>query len=190
MYKFGKIQKKIILVLLGGVALGMSRSPNQYYRALRAIKKDWNKINQGTFNRSIKRLTKEKFLIEKKGKDGSFELILTKKGRREASRLNFIGNTINIKNSKKWDKKWRVVAFDIPEKDRIFRGILRQHLFELDFYKLQNSVFVSPYPFEKPILELISLYSAEKYVRVITALKIDNEKKLKEIFSKKHKGFI
>jgi CRISPR-associated endonuclease Cas2 len=174
---------------LGGVAFGMTRSPTQYYRALRAIKKDWNKINQGTFNRSIKRLTKEKLLKEEKRKDGSFKLILTEKGKKEARRLNFVGNTINIKNFKKWDKKWRIVAFDIPEKDRIFRGILRQHLFELGFYKLQNSVFVSPYPFEKSILELVSLYSAEKYVRVIMASKVDNEKKLKKIFSKKYKRF-
>ncbi|HBR71810.1 MAG TPA: PaaX family transcriptional regulator, partial [Candidatus Moranbacteria bacterium] len=44
--------------------------------------------------------------------------------------------------------------FDIPEKDRIFRGILREHLYELKFFRLQNSVFVSPHPFEKMILEL------------------------------------
>jgi CRISPR-associated endonuclease Cas2 len=97
--------------------------------------------------------------------------------------LRLLDKSVNFVKSKKWDKKWRIVAFDIPEKDRIFRNILRKHLFNLSFYKLQNSVFVSPYPCEKLIKDLINLYSANSYVKVITAIKIDDEKKLKKQFS-------
>ena len=99
--------------------------------------------------------------------------------------MDLMGNAIKFKKPKKWDGKWRLVLFDIPEKDRVFRDILRKHLKTLKFRKLQHSVFVSPYPFEKPILELVRLYSAEKYVRVISAMKIDNEKNLKKYFFKK-----
>ena len=182
MYRFGKIQKKIVLVLLGGVALGMSGSPSRYYKTFKALKRDWERINQGSFNRSIRNLTKEKLVEEKILEDGSFKLMLTKKGKEEAKKLNLLGSTIKFKKPKKWDGKWRVVLFDILETDRIFRTILRRHLYDLNFIKLQHSVFVSPYPFEKSILELSALYSAERYIRVITALKIDNEKKLRKIF--------
>ena len=72
--------------------------------------------------------------------------------------------------------------FDIPEKERAFRDILRAHLYRLEFYKLQQSVFVSPHPFEKAILDLVAVYAAEAHVRVITAIKIDNEAKLKKHF--------
>lgn len=184
MYKFGSVQRKILLVLMGGVALGLSGSPRQYFRTFRTIRKEWAKINQQNFNRSIRRLSREKLIEEKTLPDGSFKLVLTKKGKEQARKMSILGSTITFKKPKKWDGKWRVVLFDIPEKDRIFRAILRDHLYTLDFMKLQNSVFVSPYPFEKSILELVALYSAEKYVRVITATKIDNETGVKKHFFK------
>ncbi len=182
MYKIGPIKRKILLALLGSVALGFSKDPRQYYRNLRLIKNEWKKINQQAFTRSVQRLAKEKLLEEKKLPDGSFKLVLTAKGKREARILELLGNSIKFRIPKRWDGKWRVVLFDIPEKDRIFRDILREHLRNLKFAKLQHSVFVSPYPFEKPILELIEIYSAHPYVRVITAEKIDNEEDIKDHF--------
>lgn len=185
MYKIGLIQRKILLSLLGGVALGMSSSPRQYFRTFRKIRKEWNKIDQRNFNRSMKTLSKEKLIEEKILSDGSFRLVLTKNGKEQAKKLNLLGSRIDFKKPKKWDGKWRIVIFDIPEKDRIFRNILREHLCKLEFFKLQHSVFVSPYPFENAILELTRLYSAQAYVRVITAMKIDNEDRLKRYFFKK-----
>jgi phenylacetic acid degradation operon negative regulatory protein len=184
MYKFGTVQRKILLVLLGGVALGLSPSPNQYFKTLRKLRKEWGKIDQRNFNRSVRRLASEKFVEEKILSDGSFKLVLTEDGKKYAKKLSLLGSSINFKKPKKWDGKWRIVLFDIPEKDRLFRDILREHLYELNFRKLQHSVFVSPYPLEKQILELVVLYSAEPYVRVVTATSIDNEEKLKKHFAK------
>jgi phenylacetic acid degradation operon negative regulatory protein len=186
MYRFGPIQQKILLALLGGVALGSSSSPRQYFRTFRQLKKEWGKINQRNFNRSIHKLSRNKLVEERKLPDGSFKLVLTEDGRKQVKRLNFLDSSIKFMKPKKWDGQWRIVIFDIPEKDRVFRDILRDHLYALKFYKLQQSVFISPYPFEKYILDLVALYSAELYVRVITATKIDNESQLKKHFS----GFI
>jgi hypothetical protein len=185
MYKFGPIQKKILLTLMGGVALGLSKNPRQYYRTLRVIKKDWQKVNQQNFKRSITKLADEKFLEEKILPNGSIKLVLTQKGREQARRLSLLGGSIKFKKPKHWDGKWRIVLFDIPEKDRVFRNILREHLRNLKFMKLQHSVFVSPHPFEKQILELVEIYSASPYVRVITAIKIDSEVTIKRHFFKK-----
>ncbi|MFZ2154055.1 MAG: hypothetical protein WAV16_02375 [Candidatus Moraniibacteriota bacterium] len=185
MLRIGKNQKKIMLILLGGLALGLSNSPRKYFDTFNKIKKDWNDIDRRTFNHSCKRLSQEKLIEERKMPDGSFKLVLTKKGKVAASELSLIGSAINFKKPEKWDKRWRIVIFDIPEKDRMFRDILRQHLYALNFFKIQQSVLVSPYPYEEAILELVSLYSAERYVRVITAISIDNEKRLKAHFFKK-----
>jgi hypothetical protein len=182
MRKIGSTQQKILLTLLGGVALGFSASPRQYFKTLRQLKKEWKKIDQRNFNRSILSLSREKLVEEKTLSDGSFKLVLTKNGKTQARRISLFGGAIEFKKSKKWDGKWRMVFFDIPEKDRIFRDILRGHLYDLKFYKLQQSVFVSPYQYEKPILELVSIYHAESYVRVVTATKIDNEAVLKKYF--------
>ncbi|MDD4531711.1 MAG: hypothetical protein PHH21_03345 [Candidatus Pacebacteria bacterium] len=182
MHKFGSVQKKILLALLGGVALGCSRNPRQYFSTLKKINREWKRINQGNFYRSVKKLSSEKLVEEKNLPDGSFRLELTKKGKQEAKRIDLLGNTINFKKPKGWDGKWRLVFFDIPEKERQFRDILRQHLYNLDFFKIQQSVFISPHPFEKPISHLVSIYSAKQYVRIVTAVKIDNESKIKKHF--------
>jgi DNA-binding transcriptional regulator PaaX len=72
--------------------------------------------------------------------------------------------------------------FDIPEENRSFRDILRDHLRELKFYKLQHSVFLSPYPYEKPLAELVDLYGAQPFVRIMTVSWIDNDEKIRRHF--------
>lgn len=48
-----------------------------------------------------------------------------------------------------WDGIWRIVAFDIPEKDASLRAALRRRLHEHRFGWLQNSVWISPDPIEE-----------------------------------------
>ena len=47
--------------------------------------------------------------------------------------------------SKRWNKRWYLVIFDIPEKRRHDRHILRDWLKRTGFGKLQHSVWISPY---------------------------------------------
>jgi len=187
MYKLGPVQKKLILLLLGGFILGMETSSIRYYRKLKLLRKEWKKINQQNFTRSVKRLSSQRLVKEVVSPDGSFKLVLTEEGVRQARIQSLFGKTISFKNPKEWDKKWRIVVFDIPEKDRHFRDVLRLHLRELKFYKLQQSVFVSPYPCEKQLLELISIYKVESFVRIMTADWVDNQEKLQKHFFKPEK---
>jgi CRISPR-associated endonuclease Cas2 len=56
-----------------------------------------------------------------------------------------------IQIPKKWDKKWRVIIFDIPEKKRRIRAEVRRILMEAGFQRLQDSVWVHPYDCEDVI---------------------------------------
>ena len=188
MYKFGPVQQKILLVLLSGLALGAAHSSTQYFRALKIAHAAWKEIDQRNFNRSLRRLSHQKLLVESQLSDGSFRLVLTPEGAREARRLSLLGRSIRFKKPKTWDKKWRLVLFDVPETDRVFRDVLREHLHTLEFYRLQQSVFVSPYPYEAAILELVHLYGAEAYVRVATVEMIDNEDALEQHFFPRNKN--
>lgn len=49
-----------------------------------------------------------------------------------------------LKNSNSWDKKWRLVMFDIPENQRAVRDRLRRSLNNLSLGILQASVWISP----------------------------------------------
>lgn len=55
------------------------------------------------------------------------------------------------KYKSKWDGLWRLVIYDIPEKQRYKRDALRRYLKELGFGKIQESCWVSPYDFSSQI---------------------------------------
>lgn len=78
-------------------------------------------------------------------------------------------------SQKKWDRNWYLVIFDIPEKLRKKRNILREKLKELGFGQLQQSVWISPINY-LPILEkIIFNYQLEPFVIFSQTNKIGRE---------------
>jgi len=53
-----------------------------------------------------------------------------------------------LKKKRRWDRRWRVVIFDIPERRRASRTRLRLFMQECGFVRLQDSVWVYPYDCE------------------------------------------
>ncbi len=179
--RLGETQRKILLLLLGGLALGLSGSPGRYFQILKAIGEEWREINNQSLKRAIKSLYGSKLIAEKQNADGTITIVLSDRGKQKA--LTYDLENMEIKKPKQWDKKWRVVLFDIPETKKKIREILRFHLKKLEFYEFQKSVFVHPYDCEDEINYLIEFYDIRKYVRYIVAESIDNELHLKEYFN-------
>ena len=99
--RLGETQRKILLLLLGGIALGLSGSPKRYFQVLKAIEKDWKEINKQSLKRAIKSLYESKLVSEKENPDGSVTLVLTDKGKQKA--LTYDLDKMEIKKSKQWD---------------------------------------------------------------------------------------
>ncbi len=90
---------------------------------------------------------------------------------------------LKIKKQKKWDRKWRLVIFDIVEFKKNHREAFRGKLKQLGFYPLQKSVWI--YPFDcQPEIELLKDFFglSDKEIRVIVAGDVGPDDKLKEIF--------
>lgn len=58
-----------------------------------------------------------------------------------------------------WDKKWRLVIFDVPEKHKKAREALRRKLKDLNLVRLQDSVWVTPYPCDDEIRFLREIFN-------------------------------
>lgn len=99
-----------------------------------AKKKKQDAPKEMTIRHSIWRLQKQGF-VRREG--GVYNL--TEKGRKLARYIWSVKKTAE----KKWDGKYRVVIFDIPEKERRWRDWFRQELYLLSYKKLQESVFIS-----------------------------------------------
>jgi len=104
----------------------------------------------------------------KKTVDNNYKL--TKKG---IKRINFSKLFKLSLDKNKKDGLWRVVIFDIPEKQRVKRDLLRQKLKDFDFKMIQKSVFVSPYICEKEIKELCKILDLKSGVSILTAKTIN-----------------
>lgn len=178
--RLGNNQKKVILLLLGGIALGLSGSPKRYFQILDAIKKDWREIESQALKRAIKNLYQSQFIDEKQNPDGTVTIILTDRGKQKA--LTYDLDNVKIKKPEQWDKKWRIVLFDIPKNQKKTRDAFRLHLNNLGFYQFQKSVFAHPYDCKNEIDYLIEFYDIRKFVRFIIAESLDNELYLKHYF--------
>jgi DNA-binding transcriptional regulator PaaX len=89
---------------------------------------------------------------------------------------------LSARSRKKWDKRWRMIVFDVPEKYRKSRDKLRATLRSLGFVQLQGSVWVYPYDCE----EVVALLKADLRLGASTLYaiveKIENDGKLREEF--------
>jgi len=106
---------------------------------------------------------------------------LTPKGRIEIIKI-ILWKKLEMK---KWDGKWRVIIFDIPEMSRQDRDFLRRELKWIGFIELQKSVWIFPYDMEKEMIALLKLWRLEFRgdIQFLVVEKITDEEKLKKSFS-------
>ena len=135
--------------------------------------KDLGGLTEGQVRRSLYYLEKKRFLRKVKLQNGKIKIELTDKGK-ERARIYSIED-VSIRPAEKWDGKWRFVMFDIPESNRYMRGIFRDKLINLGFFRAQKSVWVYPYDCEEEISSLAEFLQLQDSVLIFTAaLKRDN----------------
>ena len=129
---------------------------------------------------SLRRMQYQR-LIEITEKGGQTIIGITEKGRKKFLSFNF--ETMTIFAPKKWDGKWRIVGFDIPEKKKQAREALRNKMRELGFRTLQKSLFIFPYGCKKEIEFIGEFFGVNKHIVYIEAIFINNQEYYKEQFN-------
>ncbi|MBI2003558.1 MAG: CRISPR-associated endonuclease Cas2 [Parcubacteria group bacterium] len=85
---------------------------------------------------------------------------------------------MKLKKPEKWDRKFRLVIFDIPAKKKNARKAFIQKLKDMGFYMLQKSVWINPYDCVNEIATLRKLFEIEPYVKILTTEAVEEEYKL------------
>ena len=175
--KIAVVQKAVLysIVAAGGLTLALV-APN----AIRVLEQfGWVKTKRSpraTINRSIERL-KQAGLVKK---DASGFVTLTRKGEQRLSEIERAD--YELPKPSRWDGKWRIVSFDIKEKRKEVRALLRSTLKSVGFAHLHHSVWVYPYDCEEFITLLKSDYHAGVEVLYIIAEYIENDGWLRRRF--------
>ena len=107
-------------------------------------------------------------------------LQLTQEGQRVLKRMQTQEDA--LKKPKRWDGRWRILIFDIPEYRKSVRDKLRRSLQAVGFIFLQDSVWVYPYDCENFIALLKADFKVGKDMRYIIADTIENDTSLKKTF--------
>lgn len=84
-----------------------------------------------------------------------------------------IGEFTQNKNDK-WDGKWRVVVFDIPEQKRIVRNLFRRHLKKWGFKQLQKSVWISQSNCYDRLVSYIKDLGLKRYITTMEVEKLSS----------------
>ena len=85
--RIGATKKKILLLLVGGVTLGLSGSPRTYWKIVSAMGKEWGELSKQAAERATNALYASKLVDAKENNDGTFTLVMSK-GRR-SPRMTF-----------------------------------------------------------------------------------------------------
>ncbi|MFH0969370.1 MAG: hypothetical protein V1804_02585 [Patescibacteria group bacterium] len=179
------------LLIAGGISLLMVSQPSPYFvtKVLPKI------IKYGLYKIRNKKKDKKRFydsfrylrnrgLLEMEYQGKQLYIHLSEEGKNLAKKYQV--DDLEIKKPRKWDRKWRILIFDIEEKKKIKREALRGKIIELGFFQLQKSVWIYPYDFQKEIELLRNFFGlTDREIQVITAFEIENDKDARVFFGLK-----
>lgn len=140
---------------------------------------EFDRFYQGSVKEGINRL-RRKGKVEIRETGEGTEVRVTDAGKTETLKYKLEEMIVNI--PKEWDKKWRVVVFDVEEIQRSKRDIFRDYLVKIGFKPIQRSVFVCPYPCEKEIMFLREVVGIPHGVKFMVVEKMDNDEDLQMLF--------
>lgn len=156
---------KVIDLVLFGVYYSAEMSPfsgGSLSQRFSQIDRNFNRFNSQTLKSALRRAQEKGWLNQ--------DLKVTTKGQK---RLESI--LPKHEKKKKWNGKWYIVAYDIPEKKRWLREILRENLRNLGFGQVHKSVWISPDNFLGEIERLVSQYKLSPFVLLAISDKLGRE---------------
>ena len=162
-----------ILTLAGGGPAVGSKVTKQIFGTDKTAKKK----RSDTFRYLIKR-----GFIEWRREGHDVVIALTREGKKMAGKYQI--DELALQRPRKWDKKWRIVVFDIPNSSTFTRNVFRRKLKELGFYPLQKSIWVHPFRCDEEIGLLREFLGTDaRQIRLIEAVKVERDDFLRRHFS-------
>lgn len=171
---------KIILSILalGGIIIVGAMAPN-IFQAFGKFRRT-RKYSPQQLRNSLYNLRRKGCVEIIREENDKIRINITNKGKKRIKEFSI--EDISISKPKRWDKKWRIVIFDIPVKFNKAREALRNKLKNFNFYQLQKSVWIYPYPCEDEILFLAKIFQIEPFIEIFTTEELLREDKIRKFF--------
>jgi len=178
------LTKKILLNLAKlGVFAVASTSPYFLGQIAKEYFKDLDRKNKQSVTKEIRRLQKRKLVILKESANGNVRVELTHEGVAVVKEYNL--QNLKIDKPVIWDKKWRLLIYDIPEKNKKAREAFRVKIKQLGLFPLQKSVWISAYDCLAEIELLCELFDidGDNHIIYLTIGEVPRSAEIKKWFS-------
>lgn len=170
----GKVVMEILLTIVDTAPLPFETP----YAHIRRIRSD---VSPRYYRQTVRRLEQRRD-VERSVREGEVFLRLTEKGKLRAL-LGLL--YVEVHRKEKWDGKWRLLIFDIPELNRKQRELLRRCVRSIGFLKLQESVYIYPYEISVHCVEFLGLSGLQRFIRILRVDKLDDDGDLRHHFKLK-----
>ena len=180
--KYVPISNLVLRSLAGASVVGITVLAPKMTKLLKKLDRP-AKNRQQLYKRISQTVTRleQKGLVVVSGGYGKRGVSLTAKGKALMEENEF--DEYYIPQSTFWDGKWRVLMFDITEKRRSTRDRLRRMLQNAGFVRIQDSVWVYPYPCDEFVtLMRAHLRSGVGEVRSLVAEALESDRALRTHF--------
>lgn len=116
--------------------------------------------------------------------DYEHSLRLTPKAKKRYERI--VLDSLTITQPEIWDKKWRIIMYDIPQKQATSRQAFGRKLREIGCHQLQKSVWITPFPCLETIEAISAHYDIADNVSYFDTSSINNQSIVVDRFNKQY----
>lgn len=156
----------LAIIAMGGILTTAAIAPgliSELNKIIYRKKKDKHERYREIW-RAFNKLKQKNNLEFIKEENGYLLYHLTDKGKERIRKFAF--DEISISLPKEWDKKWRLIIFDIPEKYKKGREALRKKLQEIGFYQCQKSAWIYPFHCTEEIEFIKDVLNIKPFVKL------------------------
>lgn len=145
---------------------------------LKKQQRKWGHFNKRRLKAALKRMQKSG-IIEESEQEGEIIFKITERGKLKLFKYQLEEITLTKPG---WDRKWRLVAYDIPKGKKNQADTFRLLLKKMQFLQLQKSLWLTPFPCNNEIEFLKSLYSLKDNVTILTIPQLEGEAEYRKYF--------
>lgn len=182
--KYAPVKQVLILLGYGAVLSAAILAPHSLAAFAPLFKKErdwerWKRYNLSYLRRTLKQLEKQK-QVQINIVNGEPMIQLTQQGKRKI--LKFSLDSLFVDKPKRWDNRWRLVLYDIPQDQNHTRDLLHDALKSIGFLAIQKSVYLIPYPCFEQIEFLREYYGIGNKLQYMLVYQIENDAAYKTYF--------
>lgn len=176
--KVGPVAEAILGTIAAAGVISIAVCAPNALQILRPFFKEKKYSPKRAVDKSIESLIKTGLVKREWNRNGDPVLTLTRRGKWES----FLRRKLDDKKTMKWDGKWRVVIFDVPNSKAKLRQELRRGMRLYGFLMLQKSVWIYPYPCDEFVAILREHLELADDVLYLTVSFLENDKKYQKKF--------